>query len=113
MNVKTILVSGLAIATVGATSQSCLAVATSSIGLGIIKKVLLGGISKGTSIFSNKQAFLENDLIEKAIPQNLQGIYSTLNKLSPSLITKSKDYVAQAAAYTVNISEPILKNAVN
>lgn len=113
MKIKTILVSTVAVATIGTTTQSCLALATSSIGLSILKQILLGGITKGLGIFGNKNAFLQNDLVLKALPENLRGVYSVLDKVAPSLTTKGKDYIAQAAAYTVNISEPILKNAVN
>ncbi len=113
MKIKTILVSTVAVATLGTTTQSCLALATSSIGLSILKQILLGGITKGLGIFGNKNAFLQNDLVLKALPENLRGVYSVLDKIAPSLTTKGKDYIAQAAAYTVNISEPILKNAVN
>lgn len=113
MKIKTILVSTVAVATIGTTTQSCLALATSSIGLSILKQILLGGITKGLGIFGNKNAFLQNDLVLKALPENLRGVYNVLDKVAPSLTTKGKDYIAQAAAYTVNISEPILKNAVN
>lgn len=113
MKIKTVLVSTLAVTALGTTTQSCLALATSSIGLSILKQILLGGISKGLGIFGNKNAFLQNDLVLKALPENLRGVYSVLDKIAPSLTTKGKDYIAQAAAYTVNISEPILKNAVN
>ena len=113
MKIKTVLVSTLAVAALGTTTQSCLALATSSIGLSILKQILLDGISKGLGIFGNKNAFLQNDLVLKALPENLRGVYNVLDKIAPSLTTKGKDYIAQAAAYTVNISEPILKNAVN
>lgn len=113
MKIKTVLVSTLAVAALGTTTQSCLALATSSIGLSILKQILLGGISKGLDIFGNKNAFLQNDHVLKALPENLRGVYNVLDKIAPSLTTKGKDYIAQAAAYTVNISEPILKNAVN
>lgn len=113
MKIKTILVSTLAVATIGTTTQSCLALATSSIGLSILKQILLGGITKGLGIFGNKNAFLQNDLIVRALPENLRGVYNVLDKIAPSLTAKGKDYIAQAAVYTVNISEPILKNAVN
>lgn len=113
MKIKTVLVSTLAVAALGTTTQSCLALATSSIGLSILKQILLGGISKGLGILGNKNAFLQNDLVLKALPENLRGVYSVLDKIAPSLTTKGKDYIAQASAYTVNISEPILKNAVN
>lgn len=33
--------------------------------------------------------------------------------IAPGLVAKEKEYIAEAAAYTVNISEPILVNAVN
>ncbi len=113
MRIKTILVSTVAVATIGTTTQSCLALATSSIGLSIIKSILLGGITKGLGIFKDKNAFLQNNLIDQAMPKQLRDINGILEKIAPSLVEKERDYIAQAAAYTVNISEPILKNAVN
>lgn len=95
------------------TTQSCVALATSDLGIAVIKRILMGGVNKAAGIFSNKQAFLENDLIVKALPENLRSIYNTLDKIAPNLTNKGKDYVAQAAAYTVNLSTPILQNAVN
>lgn len=95
------------------TTQSCLAVATSGIGISIIKNVLLGGINKAVGIFSNKSAFLNNDLIEQALPQQLRDVNKILEKVSPSLLAKEKDFIAESAAYTVNLSAPILKDAVN
>ena len=95
------------------TTQSCLAVATSGIGLSIIKNVLLGGIGKAVGIFSNKNAFLQNDLIDQALPAQLREVNKILARVSPSLLAQEKDFIAEAAAYTVNLSSPILKNAVN
>lgn len=95
------------------TTQSCLAVATSGVGISIIKNVLLGGINKAVGIFSNKNAFLENDLIDQALPSQLREVNKILAKVSPSLLAKEKDFIAEAAAYTVNTSAPILKTAVN
>lgn len=97
----------------GTVAHSCLAVATSSIGVAIIKQVLLGGINKGLSIFKNKEAFLNNNLIDEALPQELRKLNQILQGIAPNLVAKERDYIAQAAAYTVNTSEPILKNAVN
>lgn len=94
-------------------TQSCMAVATSGIGISIIKNVLLGGINKAVGIFGNKNAFLENNLIEEAMPSQLREINKILATISPSLLAKEKDFLASAAAYTVNTSSPILKNAVN
>ncbi|MEC5394395.1 DUF4197 family protein [Bergeyella sp. RCAD1439] len=113
MKVQTILVSAATAVTLGSATQSCMAVATSSLGIAVIKQVLLGGITKGVHIFGNKNAFLQNDLIEKAIPENLRSTYALLDKIAPNLTAQGKDYIAQAAAYTVNTAEPILKNAVN
>jgi hypothetical protein len=95
------------------TTQSCQAVATSSVGIAVIKQMLLAGINKGLDVFSNKDAFLQNDLINAALPQDLVKINNLLQNISPSLVTKEKDYIAQTAAYTVDISRPILTNAVN
>ncbi|MGC4129186.1 MAG: DUF4197 family protein [Bergeyella sp.] len=113
MKTKTIIISAVSVATVGVTAHSCVALATSAVGVTIIKNILLGGITKGLGIFKSKDAFLQNDLISKALPQQLQDINSILGKIAPNLVAKEKDYIAQAAAYTVTISEPILKNAVN
>lgn len=104
----------MAVATLGTTTQSCLALATSSVGLGILKQILLGGITKGLNIFSDKNSFLANSLIDAALPQQLRDINNTLQKLGlNNLVQKEKEYIAQAAAFAVDISRPILVNAVN
>lgn len=109
-----ILVATMAVATLGTTTQSCLALATSSVGLSILKQILLGGITKGLDIFSNKDSFLANQLIEAALPQQLKSINNTLTNLGlNNLVQKEKEYIAQAAAFTVETSRPILVNAVN
>lgn len=114
MRRNTILVATMAIATIGTTTQSCVALATSSIGLTVLKQILLGGITKGLNIFSNQDSFLANQLIDAAMPQQLKDINSTLQKIGLSnLVTKEKQYIAQAAAFTVDTSRPILVNAVN
>ena len=113
MRTKTIIIAAASVTTVGITANSCVALATSTVGIAIIKQVLLGGISKGLGIFKSKDAFLQNNLIEQALPKSLRDINSVLEKVAPNLVAKEKDYIAQAASYTVNISEPILVNAVN
>lgn len=114
MNRNTIMVATMAFATLGTTTQSCVALATSSVGLAVIKQILLGGISKGLNIFSDKNSFLANQLIESAMPQQLKDINNNLQKLGLSnLVQKEKEYIAQAAAFTVETSRPILVNAVN
>lgn len=114
MRRNTILVATMAVATLGTTTQSCLALATSSVGLSILKQILLGGITKGLDIFSNKDSFLANQLIEAALPQQLKSINNTLTNLGlNNLVQKEKEYIAQAAAFTVETSRPILVNAVN
>ncbi|MBU8881876.1 hypothetical protein CBW16_00865 [Flavobacteriaceae bacterium JJC] len=114
MRRNTILVATMAVATLGTTTQSCLALATSSVGLAVLKQILLGGITKGLNIFSNKDSFLANQLIDAALPQQLKDVNSTLQKLGlNNLVQKEKEYIAQAAAFTVDTSRPILVNAVN
>lgn len=114
MKRNTILVATMAVATLGTTTQSCVALATSSVGVAVLKQILLGGITKGLNIFSDKDSFLANQLIEAAMPQNLKDLNSTLQKLGlNSLVQKEKEYIAQAAAFTVDVSRPILTNAVN
>ncbi|MBD8018387.1 MULTISPECIES: DUF4197 family protein [Kaistella] len=114
MNRNTILVATMAVATLGTTTQSCLALATSSVGLAVLKQILLGGITKGLNIFSDKDSFLANQLIDAALPQQLKDLNSTLQKLGlNSLVQKEKEYIARAAAFTVETSKPILVNAVN
>ncbi|WP_144282339.1 DUF4197 family protein [Chryseobacterium echinoideorum] len=93
--------------------QSCSTLATTDLGLAVIKRVLLGGINKGANIYGNKQAFLQNNLVDKALPSELRNINSTLEKIAPALVAKQREYIAEAAAYTVQISKPILENAVN
>ncbi|MEC5156732.1 DUF4197 family protein [Chryseobacterium sp. MP_3.2] len=114
MQKNTILVATMAIATLGTGAQSCLAIATSSVGLAVLKQVLLGGITKGLGIFSNKDSFLSNQLIEAAMPSQLREVNNTLQKIGlGNLVAKEKEYIAQAATFTVDISRPILTNAVN
>lgn len=113
MNPRTIIFATAAVAAITTTAQSCVALATSTVGLAILKRVLLGGINKGLDIFSNKDAFLQNNLIDKALPKQLQDLNSVLEKVAPNLVAKERDYIAQAAVYTVDVSRPILNNAVN
>ena len=72
MKRNTILVATMAVATLGTTTQSCVALATYNVGLPVLKQILLGGITKGLNIFSDKDSFLANQLIEAAMPQNLK-----------------------------------------
>lgn len=95
------------------TVQSCTSIATSDIGLAVIKRVLLGGINKGATIYGNKEAFMQNNLVDKALPKQLRDINTTLEKIAPSIVQKEREYIAEAAVYTVNISKPILEGAVN
>ncbi|WP_312090970.1 DUF4197 family protein [Chryseobacterium sp.] len=98
---------------IGTSLNSCTTIATSDLGLAVIKRVLLGGINKGVNIYGNKEAFLQNNLVDKALPKELRDINSTLEKIAPSLVAKEREYIAEAAVYTVGISKPILENAVN
>lgn len=114
MKKNTLLLATMAVATLGSTTQSCVALATSGVGLAVLKQILLGGINKGLNIFSNKDSFLANQLIDAALPKQLKDINNTLQSLGlSSLVAKEKDYIAQAAAFTVDTSRPILVNAVN
>lgn len=113
MKMTKIVASTLAVGVAVYSLSSCVALATSSLGMAIIKRVLLGGIDKGVAIFKDKNSFLANDLVNKALPSELQSINQILGKVAPDLVAKQKDYIAQAASYTVGVSEPILKNAVN
>ncbi|WP_297984315.1 hypothetical protein [uncultured Chryseobacterium sp.] len=90
MKFKTIIVATAAVATVATTAQSCLALATSTVGLAVLKKVLLGGITKGLGIFGNKQAFLENNLIDQALPKQLRDLNGVLEKIDPILLLKKE-----------------------
>ena len=57
---------------------------------------------------------MANQLIEAAMPQQLKSINNTLTNLGLSnLVQKEKQYIAQAAAFTVETSKPILVNVVN
>lgn len=100
-------------AVITTTVQSCTTLATSDMGLSIIKRMLLNGIDKGMGVYTNKEAFLQNNMVDKALPKQLREINSMLEKIAPSLVAKERDYIAQAAAYTVNTSRPILQGAVN
>ena len=113
---KYILAAGLAFGSVGiiaTTTQSCMTIAT-TVGLSVLKKILIGGVSKGLGIFKDKNSFLGNELINAALPQQLKDINSTLEKLGLSnLVQKEKGYIADAAAFIAPIAEPILINAIN
>ena len=51
---------------------------------------------------------MANQLIDAALPQQLRDLNSTLQKLGlNSLVQKEKQYIAQAAAFTVDVSRPI------
>lgn len=100
-------------AVITTTLQSCKTLATSDMGLSIIKRMLLNGIDKGMGVYTNKEAFLQNNMVDKALPKELRDINSMLEKVAPSLVAKERDFIAQAAAYTVNTSKPILQGAVN
>lgn len=114
MNKNTIFIAAMGVATLATTTQSCVAIATSSVGLAVLKRILIGGINNGLNIFSNKDRFLSSQIIDSAMPQQLKEINSTLQKLGlNSLVEKEKDYIAQAATFTVDVSRPILINAVN
>ncbi|RKT01841.1 DUF4197 family protein [Chryseobacterium defluvii] len=113
---KYIIAAALVIGTgavINTTMQSCTTLATTDLGLSLIKRLLLNGIDKGMGIYSNKEAFLQNNLVDKALPKQLRDINATLEKIAPSLVAKERDYIAQAASYTVTISRPILEGAVN
>lgn len=114
MRTKYFIVAGVAAVSGAVVTNSCMAVATSSIGLTIIKNVLLGGISKGMATLKDKEAFMNSTLIDQAIPSQLKSINNTLQSLGmSSIVQKEKQYIADAAYFTANISEPILNNAVN
>lgn len=100
-------------AVINITVQSCTTLATSDLGLSIIKRLLLNGIDKGMGIYSSKEAFLQNNMVDKALPRQLRDINSLLENIAPSLVAKEREYIAEAAAFTVNTSRPILVNAVN
>jgi len=113
---KYIIVAALMLGTgviINSTMQSCTTLATTDLGLSIIKKFLLNGIDKGVNIYSNKDAFLQNNMVDKALPKQLRDINSMLEKVAPSLVAKEREYIADAAVYTVNTSKPILVSAVN
>lgn len=94
-------------------TQSCTTLATTDVGMSVIKGLLIRGINNATAIYSDKEAFMSNDKLNDALPSELVKINSILNQISPSLVKKQKEYIAEAAAYTVRTSSPILKNAVN
>jgi hypothetical protein len=100
-------------AVINTTMQSCTTLATTDLGLSIIKRFLLNGIDKGVNIYSNRDSFLQNNMVDKALPKQLREINTMLEKVAPSLVAKERAYIADAAVYTVNISKPILVSAVN
>ncbi len=113
---KYIIIAALALGTgavINSAMQSCTSLATTDLGLSVIKRLLLNGIDKGMNIYSSKEAFLQNNMVDRALPKQLRDINSTLERIAPSLVAKEREYIAEAAAYTVNTSRPILQNAVN
>ena len=81
MKVKTVIITSVVAATVGvAAVQSCTAIATSAIGVAVIKRVLLGGVSKGVKVLKNKNEFLQSPLIDSAMPSGLKKMNSVLGK---------------------------------
>lgn len=98
---------------IGTTIQSCTTLATTDVGMSVIKSLLTRGINKAANIYGNEEAFLSNNQVEKALPSGLKKINDVLKTVAPNLVQKEKQYIAKAAAYTVNTSSPILKNAVN
>ena len=93
---KYILAAGLALGSVGiiaTTMQSCMTIAT-TVGLSVLKKILIGGVSKGLGIFKDKNSFLGNELINAALPQQLKDINSTLE---PILINAINDMTSAEA----------------
>lgn len=113
---KYVLMAGLALGSVGfitTSTQSCAAIAT-TVGLPILKEILIGGVTKGLNIFKDKDSFLANELISAALPQKLKDINSSLEKIGlGSLVAKEKSYIADAAAFVAPIAEPILVNTIN
>jgi len=114
MRTKTIIVATASVVAAENTTQSCVALATSAVGIAVLKKVLLGGITKGLGIFADKNSFLANRLIDAAMPSQLRELNNTLEKIGlGNLVQKEREYIAQAAAFTVDVSRPVLVNAVN
>ena len=107
MKIKTVIITSVVAATVGMVAvQSCTAIATSVIGVAVIKRVLLGGVSKGMKVFKDKNAFLQSPLIDSAMPSGLKKMNSVLGKISPDLVKKEKEYIAETASFTATIAEP-------
>ncbi len=114
MKTKTIIVATASVLAAATTTQSCVALATSAVGIAVLKKVLLGGITKGLGIFADKNSFLANRLIDAAMPSQLRELNNTLEKIGlGNLVQKEREYIAEAAAFTVDVSRPVLVNAVN
>lgn len=114
MNIKTIIVASVGVATIGTgIAQSCTTIATSAVGVAIIKQILLGGTNKGLAVLKDKNAFLKSKMMEEAMPSGLKKLNSVLEKISPDLVKKEKEFIAETASFTATIAEPILKNAIN
>ena len=64
-------------------------------------------------VFKDKNAFLQSPLIDSAMPSGLKKMNSVLGKISPDLVKKEKEYIAETASFTATIAEPILVDAVN
>jgi hypothetical protein len=71
--------------------------ATSDMGLSIIKRMLLNGIDKGIGVYTNKEAFLQNNMVDKALPKQLEKSILCWKNCT-IMVAKERDYIAQAAA---------------
>jgi len=114
MKVKTVIITSVAAAAVGVAAGAARpAKGNTGIGGGGITKGFLGGVSKGMKVFKDKNAFLQSPLIDSAMPSGLKKMNSVLGKISPDLVKKEKEYIAETASFTATIAEPILVDAVN
>ena len=80
-------------AIISSITHSCTSLATSDLGLSVIRNILLNGIDKGAQVYGNREAFLQNNLVDKALPKELRDINSTLEKIAPSLVKKEREYI--------------------
>lgn len=98
-------------------TQSCTASQlgqSASFGYQFIKGVLSDGTQQGLNIWSNPSQFVTHQLIDLALPESLKNINSKLTNLGlQSLVTKEKQYIAEAAKVSVEIAKPILSDAIS
>ena len=84
-----------------------------TMGIGALQNLLFNASNHGFNILGNPNDFMTNALIESAMPDQLRKVNSTLQSIGLSnLVTKEKQYFAQAAQFAVITAKPIVSQAI-